>query len=100
VNSTRPKTNNDGANSDAQTVGVGDVASVINTGSAFDEAVAGGAVAFSDNDIATIIGTGSTAFAGSDPTTAGDWDLAAAFGGMLHASATGGNFLLDILSSL
>ena len=37
---------------------------------------------------------------GSGPTTAGDWDLAAVFGDMLHASATGGNFLLDILPSL
>jgi hypothetical protein len=37
---------------------------------------------------------------GSDPTTAGDWDLAAVFGDMLDANATGGNFLLDILPSL
>jgi hypothetical protein len=32
--------------------------------------------------------------------TAGDWDIAAVFGDMLHASATGANFLLDILPSL
>jgi hypothetical protein len=88
----------DGANSDAQALGIGDIASVINTGSAFDQAIAGGsaAVPFSDNDLALIIGTGSTAFSGSG----GDWDIAAVFGDMLHASATGGNFLLDILPSL
>jgi hypothetical protein len=28
------------------------------------------------------------------------WDLAAAFGDLLHANATGANFLLDILPSL
>ncbi len=47
-----------------------------------------------------IIGTGSTAVAGSDLTTAGNWDLAAVFGDMLDAHATGANFLLDILPSL
>ena len=91
-----------GDNSDAQTLGIGDIASVINTGSAFDQAISGGtaAVPFSDNDIASVIGTGSTAIVGSGPATAGDWDLAAVFGDMLHASATGANFLLDILPSL
>jgi hypothetical protein len=54
------------------------------------------AVPFSDNDLALIIGTGSTALSGSG----GDWDFAGVFGDMLHASATSGNFLLDILRSL
>jgi len=85
-----------GTNAEANAVnGIGDLASVINTGSAFDEAIAGGISvnAFSDNDFAEIIGTGSTALAGSG----GDWDLAAAFGDMLNAIATGGNFLFGIL---
>jgi trimeric autotransporter adhesin len=88
----------DGANSDAQALGIGDIASIINTGSGFDQAISGGtaAVPFSDNDLALIIGTDSTAFAGNG----GDWDIAAVFGDLLHASATGGNFLLDILPSL
>ena len=30
----------------------------------------------------------------------GDWDLAAVFGDLLHAMATGANFLFDILPSL
>jgi len=77
---------------------IGDIASVINTGSAFDQAISGGtaAVPFSDNDLALIIDTGSTAMAGSG----GDWDFAAVFGDLLHANATGANFLLDILPSL
>jgi hypothetical protein len=74
----------------------------LNTGSAFDEAVAGGTSTnlLGDNDIATIIGTGSTAFAGSNLTTAGNFDLATVFGDMLNAMATGKDFLLDILPSL
>jgi hypothetical protein len=88
-----------GTNAEANAVnGIGDLASIINTGSAPDIATAGGidANAFSNNDAAEIIGTGSTAIAGSG----GDWDLAAAFGDMLHAIATGSNFLFDILPSL
>jgi hypothetical protein len=88
----------DGANSDAQAIGIGDIASIINTGSGFDQAISGGtaAVPFSDNDLALIIGTDSTALAGNG----GSWDLAAAFGDILHAMATGANFLLDIQPSL
>jgi hypothetical protein len=82
----------DGANSDAVANGIGDIATVFNTGSALDQATASGG----DNVIAEIFGTGSTAVAGGG----GDWDLAAAFGDLLHASATGANFLLDILPSL
>ena len=47
-------------------------------------------------DVASVIGTGSTAISGSG----GDWDLAAVFGNLLAANATGGNFLLDLLPSL
>ena len=88
----------DGANSNAQAIGIGDIASVINTGSGFDQAMSGGnaAVPFSDNDLALIIGTDSTAMAGNG----GSWDLAASFGDLLHAMATGANFLLDIPPSL
>jgi hypothetical protein len=87
-----------GANTEANAVGnIGDFASVINTGSAFDEAIAGGGVPFSSNfDIADIFGTGSTALAGSG----GSFDLAAVFADMLDANAAGGNFLIDILPSL
>jgi hypothetical protein len=80
-----------GGNADAQASGIGDLAYIFNTGSALDQATASGG----DNLIAEIIGTGSTAEAGF-----GNWDLAAAFGDMLHAMATGGNFLLDIMPSL
>jgi hypothetical protein len=80
-----------GGNADAQASGIGDIASIFNTGSALDQASA----ISGDNLLAEIIGTGSTAMAG-----VGNWDLAAAFGDMLDANATGGNFLLDILPSL
>jgi hypothetical protein len=90
-----------GTNAEAQAInGIFDSASVINTGSAFDEAFAGGP---SDNfpgnsfDIATIIGTGSTAFAGGDATTSGNFDLAVVFGDMLNAIATGKDFLIALL---
>jgi hypothetical protein len=41
------------------------------------------------------VGTGSTAFAGAE-FTSGNFDLAAAFGDLLNAFATG-NFMADIL---
>ena len=80
-----------GGNAEAQASGIGDIAYIFNTGSALDQATA----SLGDNLLAEIIGTGSTAEAGL-----GNWDLAAAFGDMLHAMATGGNFLLDIMPSL
>jgi len=46
---------------------------------------------------AAVVGTGSTALAGSGVTTPGDFDLAAALGDMLTATATGGSGLVDIL---
>jgi hypothetical protein len=80
--------------------GIGDLAYIVNTGSAFDQAFAGGiAPTFPGDsfDTAIIIGTGSSAFAGSDlPTTFGNSDFAAAFGDMLNAIATGANFLFNI----
>ena len=78
-----------GGNAEAQANYIGDIAAIFNTGSAFDQAIAGGGA----NDIAEIFGTGSSAVAGSP----GDWDLALVFGDMLHAIASGGNFLFDIL---
>jgi hypothetical protein len=46
-------------------------------------------------------GSDSEAIAGADATTPGSFDLAAVFGDMLTATtATGGNFLIDILPSL
>jgi hypothetical protein len=47
-------------------------------------------------DLASIFGNNDIAFAGSP----GNFDLAAVFGDMLNATATGGNFLVDILPSL
>jgi hypothetical protein len=91
-----------GDNAEAKAVdGIGDVATVDNTGSAFDQAISGG-TSFPDLgyfDIASVIGTGSTADSGINIMTnaLGNFDLAAAFGDMLHAVATGGNFLTDIL---
>jgi hypothetical protein len=88
-----------GGNAEADAVtGNGDSAWVFNTGSAFDQAIAGGTGnLFSSNDTAEIFGTGSTALAGADPTTAGGLDLAVVFGDMLHAIATGGSFLLSLM---
>jgi hypothetical protein len=86
-------------------LGIGDFASVINTGSAPDLADAGGmgfdidGLSMGNFDIASVVGTGSTADAGFDFTTdtGGSYDLAAAFGDMLNSTAaTGGNFLVDI----
>jgi hypothetical protein len=89
-----------GTDAEAQAVnGLGDSASVFNTGSAFDQAFAGGtSPSFPGDsfDTAVVIGTGSTAFAGSDLTEPGQFDLAAAFGDMLNAIATGSNFVIDI----
>ena len=86
-----------GGNAEADAIGIGDVASIFNTGSAFDQAIAGGGIPLGSNfDLAEIFGTGSTALAGDN----GSFDLAAVFGDMLHAMATGENFLVDILPSL
>jgi hypothetical protein len=91
-----------GTNAEANALGaIGNLAAVDNTGSAFDQAVAGGTgPLFGYHDIAEIIGTGSTATAGSDLTAAGNFDIAAVFGDMLNAIATGKDFLIDILPSL
>jgi hypothetical protein len=52
------------------------------------------------DDIATIVGTDSSAFAGADGATVGDFDLAGAFGNSLDATAIGANHLVDFLPSL
>ena len=83
--------------------GIGDLASVINTGSAFDQAIAGGSGIggpIGYHDLAWIFGTGSTAIAGSDLTTAGNFDDAVVFGDLLNAMATGKDFLIELLPSL
>jgi hypothetical protein len=85
------------------TGGNDDLASVIDTGSSEDVATAGSgdASVLGNNDIASVIGTGSEAESGVGlSSTASNFDLAAAFGDMLDANATGGNFLVDILPSL
>jgi hypothetical protein len=110
-----------GDNAEAKAVaGFGEVASVVNTGSQYDEAVAAGpglgvygalnyasvdgtgsiatagdpdGSTFGGFDIASVVGDGSTATAG-DP---GNFDLASVMGDMLSAVASGGNFLTDIV---
>jgi hypothetical protein len=53
------------------------------------------------NDIATIFGTDSTAFAGANATDPDNFDLAAVVGDGLNAhTAIGGDYLLDILPAL
>lgn len=91
-----------GTNAEAKAVdGIGDFASAVNTGSTFDQALAGG-TSFPDwgnFDFSSVVGTGSTADSGIDLSTnvLGNFDFASAMGDMLHAVATGGNFLTDIL---
>jgi hypothetical protein len=86
-----------GGNADAEASGIGNFAWIVNTGSAFDQALAGGGAPLSSNfDVAEIFGTGSSAMAGAP----GSYDLAAVFGDLLHALASGNNFLVDILPSL
>jgi hypothetical protein len=86
--------------------GNGDLASVVNTGSAPDEAVAGGSIdnsvlsVLGNLDVASVLGTDSTAEAGANATAPGSFDLAAVSGDMLTATATGSNFLADIVPSL
>ena len=110
-----------GDNAEAKAVaGFFEVASVVQTGRTYDEAVAAGpglgvfgafndayvdgtgstatagdpdGTTFGGFDIASVVGNDSTATAG-DP---GNFDLASATGDMLHAVASGGNFLSDIL---
>jgi hypothetical protein len=83
--------------------GSGDLASVVNTGSVTDTADAGGLIGKSlgNFDIASVLGTESTATAGSDLIGPGSFDLAAVVDeAAVNATATGGNFLVDILPSL
>jgi hypothetical protein len=86
-----------------------DSATAVDTANSLDPADGDVAVVGSDNpsvggdfDLASVLGAGSTAEAGAFPgtATAGDFDLAAVFGDMLHATATGSNYLVDILPSL
>jgi hypothetical protein len=59
------------------------------------EAALGGVSTASTGDIATIIGNSSDAYAG-----VGDYDFAGVLGEALTSSATGGNFLFDLMPSL
>jgi hypothetical protein len=65
-----------------------DLTSVLGTGST---AFAGGtgSTVLGSGDVALVFGTGSTADAGASLTTAGNGDLAVVFGNMLGAAATG-----------
>jgi PE family len=49
-------------------------------------------------DTAFVLGTGSTALAGATNAAAGNHDLAAVFGNVLGAAATGANHLVDIVT--
>jgi hypothetical protein len=85
--------------------GNNNVATAIDTGSTQDFAFAGGSSGDAGSgDIAYILGTDSSATAGthfgSASEIAGSFDLAAAFGDDYGASATGSNFVVDILPSL
>ena len=51
-------------------------------------------------DTAFVLGTGSTALAGATNAAAGNHDLAAVFGNVLGAAATGANRLVDIVTPL
>jgi hypothetical protein len=50
------------------------------------------------SDTAFVVGTGSTADAGASAGTPGNHDLAAVFGNVLTATATGANGLVDIVT--
>ena len=67
--------------------------------SAPDVAFAGGtsATVLGNLDIASVLATGSTATAGADATTPGDFDLAAVFGDLAHATLTGVSGMVDIV---
>lgn len=110
-----------GDNAEAKAVaGFFEVASVTQTGSTYDEAVAAGpglgvfgafndayvdgtgstatagdpdGTTFGGFDIASVVGSDSTATAG-DP---GNFDLASVMGDTLNAVASGGNFLIDVV---
>jgi hypothetical protein len=94
----------DGADSQAiAAFGNGDLAFLVNTGSIYDVAEAGGKspTVLGSFDIASVVGTDSSATAGASATTPGDFDLAGAFGDVLDAgNATGVSDMIDILPSL
>jgi hypothetical protein len=79
--------------------GSGDYASIFGDG---DSAMAGGPGNLLGNgDIAAVFGNDSTALAGADLTgNTGNFDLAADFGNMLDANATGANFLIEVMTIL
>ena len=79
--------------------GVFGAPSANDTAVVFDPFGSTGSIAEAGNgnfDFASIFGDNSLAQAGF----IGNFDLASVFGDMLHASATGGNYLIDILPAL
>lgn len=84
----------DGADSVAQTGGFFNTAIAMGDDST---ATAGGAAGIFD--VAGVFGDNSAAMAGSDPDVgnSGSFDLAAVFGNLLDANATGGIFQVDIV---
>jgi hypothetical protein len=91
---------------DVAVFGNGNISDVINTGNSLDFADSGGLPGLlANNDISSVIGTGSTALAGSDVmsggSTVGSYDLAAVLGvDSATANATGADFLYDIVTAL
>ncbi len=66
-----------------------------NDDNAVAEAALGGVSTASAGDVASVVGDSSDAYAG-----AGSYDFAGALGEALTSSATGGNFLFDLMPSL
>jgi hypothetical protein len=84
-----------GAHSTADAVnGFLNLASAVGTDST---AVAGGPGGF---NVANVLGIGSTAIAGASPTTAGTGNLAAVYGNMLNATATGASQSVDFVTPI
>lgn len=93
----------------AITSGAHSTASAVNGSFDFADALGPGSTAFAggtsstalgSSNLASVLGAGSTAHAGASPTTGGNGDLAAAFGNVLGADATGGNVLIDFVTPI
>ena len=84
--------------------GNGDIASVVGGTSSATAGGGYGSDILGNYDIATVYdptgAVGSFADAGSNATTAGDYDFAGVFGDGLTALAQGSNFLFEVMPSL
>jgi hypothetical protein len=99
-----------GGNFDNALSGVGGGSAFADYGNGNDATVFGSGIAtaggtsadvLGNNDIATVFGyDGSTADAGANLTDPGSFDFASVFGDSLTATATGANFVFDIVPSL